>query len=185
MSLMLQRILFICLAVSTAGVMQVLWLQSAASRRFTAPVDHGARLRGRRLFGDNKTWRGFLGMVPACALAFGAWSLAFSELWGLSLPAYVGLGAACGLGFMAGELPNSFVKRQLDIPPGQAPERPLWRRIGWLVDRFDSLVGGLLALSLLVPMPPQIWLGCLLVGPIVHASLSWALYKVGVKKRAA
>lgn len=166
-------------------MIQVLWLQSPLSQRFTGPVDLGTRLRGRRLFGDNKTWRGFVGMVPASALSFAGWSLAFSELWDLSLLGYLGLGAACGLGFMAGELPNSFVKRQLDIAPGEPPQSPLWRKVGWVVDRFDSLIGGLLALSVLVPMTPWIWLGCLLVGPAVHASLSYALYKTGVKKRAA
>jgi hypothetical protein len=30
-----------------------------------------------------------------------------------------GLGVCAGFGFMAGELPNSFVKRQLGIRPGE------------------------------------------------------------------
>jgi hypothetical protein len=178
------RIAFVCLAVTTAGVLQVLWLRSPASRRFLQPVDFGRTLRGRRLFGDNKAWRGFLGMVPASAVAFPAWALVLDP-WDLSLPGYAGLGALCGLGFMAAELPNSFVKRQLDVPPGEAPERPLWRRVGWVVDRFDSLLGGLAAIACVVPMSAAVWLGCLLVGPGVHASLSWALYKAGVKRRAA
>jgi CDP-2,3-bis-(O-geranylgeranyl)-sn-glycerol synthase len=181
----LSRILFICVAVTVAGVVQVIWLRSAASRRFLAPVDLGMTVRGRRLFGDNKTWRGFLGMVPACALTFAVGSWVFPGLWDLSTWGYLGLGASCGLGFMAGELPNSFVKRQLDVPPGEAPKHPLWRRVGWLVDRFDSLVGGLLAITLVVPMTVSTWLGCLLVGPGVHAALSFALHKAGVKKRAA
>jgi CDP-2,3-bis-(O-geranylgeranyl)-sn-glycerol synthase len=180
----LTRIALVCAAVTTAGIVQVLWLRSRASQRFTAPVDGGRTFRGRRLFGDNKTWRGFLGMVPACAVAFAVWSFVFDG-WGLSLPAYAGLGAFCGLGFMAGELPNSFVKRQLDVAPGEAPKSPFWRAVGWVVDRFDSLVGGLLALTLVVPMSLTVWLGCLVVGPGVHASLSFALYKLGVKRRAA
>lgn len=183
------RIAFICLAVTTAGVLQVLWLRSPASRRFGQPVDFGWTLRGRRLFGDNKTWRGFLGMVPACALAFPAWALLLGaglpRPWDLSLLGYAGLGAACGLGFMAAELPNSLVKRQLDVLPGEAPQSPLWRRVGYAVDRLDSLVGGLLAVACVVPMSPGVWLGCLVVGPGVHASLSYALYKAGVKRRAA
>jgi hypothetical protein len=178
------RIALVCLAVTTAGVIQVLWLRSRVSRRFGQPVDMGLTLRGRRLFGDNKTWRGFLGMVPGCAVAFPAWALLF-DAWELSLLGYAGLGAVCGLGFMAGELPNSFVKRQLDIPPGEAPKSPLWRGVGWVVDRFDSLVGGLLAMSCVVPMSAAVWVGCLVVGPGVHASLSYALYKAGVKRRAA
>ena len=52
---------------------------------------------------------------------------------------YAALGAWAGLGFMLGELPNSFVKRQLDVAPGQAPRGRAAR--GRLVrrrsDRFD------------------------------------------------
>ena len=35
------RIAFVCMAVTTAGVAQVLWLRSPASRRFGQPVDFG------------------------------------------------------------------------------------------------------------------------------------------------
>jgi CDP-2,3-bis-(O-geranylgeranyl)-sn-glycerol synthase len=178
------RILFVCFAVTSAGVLQVLWLRSRTSLRFAVPVDGGRTFRGRRLFGDNKTWRGFLGMIAACALCFPVWSWVFPGLWTLPPFGYTGLGAACGLGFMAGELPNSFVKRQLGVPPGKAPKHPVWRGVGWCVDRFDSLIGGLLAIALVVPMSRAVWLGCLVVGPGVHATLSWALYKAGVKKRA-
>lgn len=178
------RVLFICSAVTTAGVAQVFWLKSALSRRFMSPVDFGLHLRGQRVFGDNKTWRGFIGMIPACALSFAAWSFAFPHLWQVQPLGYLGLGAACGLGFMAGELPNSFIKRQLDVAPGQPPKHAFWRRIAWIVDRFDSLIGGLLAITALVPMNLSVWIGCLIVGPAVHASLSYALFKAGVKKRA-
>lgn len=176
------RIAFICLAVTSAGVMQVLWLKHPISRRFGQPLDFGRTLRGRRLFGDNKTWRGFLGMLPACAAAFTFWALVLPAPWDLPLLGYTWLGAVCGLGFMAGELPNSFVKRQLDIPPGCTPTHPLWRRISWLVDRLDSLVGGLGAMACVVPLSAAVWLGCLAVGPAVHASLSRALNGAAAKR---
>src|SRR3954452_8027367 len=32
------------------------------------PIDNGAAFRGRRLFGDNKTWRGVVCMVAGCIL---------------------------------------------------------------------------------------------------------------------
>ena len=81
----------------------------------------GRKLRGRRLFGDNKTWRGVLhdrgpdarGDRPAPAGPGTAHGLA--EIRDAP-PALVG--ALLGLGVFGGELPNSFLKRQLDIPPG-------------------------------------------------------------------
>ena len=84
---------------------------------------------------------------------------------------------------MIGELPNSFIKRQLGIAPGEAADGPWSRRLFAVVDRLDSAVGGLLLVSLLVPLPWQTWLLMLLIGPIVHALFSVLLYALGVKKR--
>ena len=65
-------------------------------------------------------------MVPAAAGAFALLAVLVADrgvagLWNLSASSYAVLGAWPRLGFMAGELPNSFIKRQLDIPPGGAP----------------------------------------------------------------
>src|SRR5207253_1935454 len=98
------------------------WLGWQVSSRLSIPLDGGARIRGRRVLGENKTVRGFVVMIPAAAIAFAAlFALvsAFSPavasaLWQLPTVGYLQLGAWAGLGFMLGELPNSFVKRQLD-----------------------------------------------------------------------
>ena len=178
---------FLMLSLSAAGVCQVLWLRTVVSQRFSQPVDLGLTLRGRRLFGDNKTLRGFVVMVPATALAMVFFSQAAGPdrgLWPMSAGAYALLGLAAGLGFMLGELPNSALKRQLDIGPGQAPSQRWLRALCLLLDRTDSILGSLLAVSLVVPMSWQIWLGCLLLGPGIHAVFSFALYRLGVKGRA-
>ena len=119
--------LFLIAAFVLAGVAQTAWLGSRTSRRFAVPLDGARTFRGRRIFGDNKTARGFLVMVPATGAAF--WLLArlietrgplAHGLWPLTLAGYWWLGVAAGFGFMLGELPNSFLKRQLGIPPGEA-----------------------------------------------------------------
>ena len=176
--------LFLTVSTTTAGVAQVLWLRAPVSRRFEQPVDFGFKVRGRRLFGENKTLRGFVVMVPATALAFCAWSSVWSGLWPLSRLGFAGLGLVAGLGFMLGELPNSALKRQLDVPPGQAPRHPLWKLLSALLDRVDSLLGSLLSMQLFVSVPARSWLLCLLLGPAIHALFSLALYRLGVKGRA-
>lgn len=177
--------LFLCLCMTTAGVAQVLWLRIAASQRFLQPVDGGATLRGRRLFGDNKTLRGFVVMVPVSGLAFAVFSRLFATgLWDVSLPGWVGLGLLAGFGFMAGELPNSFLKRQADVPPGEAPENPILAMVSLVLDRTDSLLGALILLWLVVPLPALAAVLCLVIGVGVHALFSWLLYKLGVKRRA-
>lgn len=186
----LSATLFLIASLVLAGVCQVLWLRSDASARFTQRVDLGRTLRGRPLFGENKTVRGFMVMVPATGASFVLVSqlaelLGWCEgLWSLSPLGYAGLGLAAGFGFMAGELPNSMLKRQLDVAPGQAPADRRLALLCLALDRTDSLLGSLFAIWLCVPLPWTVWLACLLIGPGIHATFSFALYKLGVKKRA-
>jgi hypothetical protein len=92
------------------------------------PLDGGASIGGRRVFGDNKTWRGALFMIcgPAlAALALTRWP-AFRD----ALPDDVAdsapllWGGLVGLGVVVGELPNSFLKRRLGIAPGTQRRTP-------------------------------------------------------------
>ena len=183
--------LFIIVGFTCAGGAHVIWLRSSFSRRFAVPIDLGVTLRGHRLFGDNKMWRGFLVIIPAAAASFFVLSQILRGvghsslgLWPLGPAAYAGLGAWTALGFMIGELPNSFAKRQLGVPPGgTAPGRMglLFR----LADRLDSVLGVLIALALVVPVPVDTWAYILLAGPIIHLGFSASLYLVGVKPRVA
>jgi CDP-2,3-bis-(O-geranylgeranyl)-sn-glycerol synthase len=180
--------LFLVAAFSGAGVCQALWLSSARSRRFDVPIDGGRTWRGRRLFGDNKTLRGFVVMVPATAASFAlvaaAWpGAAAGALWPLSLAGYASLGAWAGVGFMAGELPNSFIKRQLDIAPG-APARGRWLHpLFAMIDRCDSVVGAMAFLAGAVPVPLLCWAVVALVGPVLHGCFSAVVFGLGGKAR--
>lgn len=133
-------------------------------------------------------------MVPAAALAFGLLSLLLETffggpaavgLWPLDPLRYTLLGLWTGFFFMAGELPNSFFKRQLDVAPGEAPERPWARVVGFVLDRFDSVIGLLASAAVFVATPWQLWLILLLGGSFVHWLFSVLLYAFGVKKRPA
>lgn len=179
---------FLLVAFTVAGIAQTAWFASPVSRRFTQPLDGGLRFRGRRIFGANKTVRGFVVMLPACAVAFavlGASAPLSLGLWELSPLGYAVLGALAGGGFMAGELPNSFIKRQLDIAPGAAPFGSVATVLHFLVDRLDSGLGMLLVVSLAVPTPWVTWGVVLLVGPVVHWSFSLLMFRLGLKARPA
>jgi len=184
--------LFLVLAMSAAGFVHVAWLRSAASRRLAQPLDGGLTVRGRRLFGANKMLRGFVAMPLAGAAVFallGALREAMpmwlaAGMWPLAPAQYAALGFACGLAFMLAELPNSFVKRQLDVTPGQPPAHPALRAVFFVIDRLDSVLGVLVAASLLVPVQAATWLWVLLLGPCLHAVFSVILHRLGVKARA-
>ena len=185
--------LFLIAAFILAGLLHSVWLASEASRNFSYPIDGGRRFRGRRVFGDNKMVRGFIVMTPAAGLSF--WALATlldtlspalrASLWPLSNGELALLGAWAGLGFMLGELPNSFVKRQLDIAPGAPASRGVGGVVGFVADRVDSIIGMLLAISVVTYTPWQTWVYVLTLGPAIHLCFSVLLYRLGVKARAA
>ena len=169
-------------ALSAAGAAHVLWLKSPWARRFTQPLDGGATFRGRRILGANKQVRGLVMMPLASAASFALLGALFPP-WDLSPAAYAGLGFACGLAFMLAELPNSFLKRQLDVAPGEAPPRGWRRALCLTLDRCDSTLGVLLVLSLLVPTAPATWLWALALGVASHAAFSAWLYRERLKAR--
>lgn len=182
--------LFLLAAFTMAGVAQTAWFAAPVSRGFALPLDGGLRLRDRRVFGGNKTIRGFVVMVPATAGAFALLALMLTNrpaagLWNLPTPGYALLGAWAAVGFMAGELPNSFIKRQLDISPGESPRSLTWTVVQFIGDRLDSGIGMLAAVSLAVPTPALTWLYVLLLGPAIHWSFSFVLFRLGLKRRAA
>jgi len=86
------------------------------------PLEGGRTFRGRRIFGANKTWRGAMAMFLGVLLATAALS-ALPAYWH-RLPEDVArhspwiIGTLLGLGVVLGELPNSFIKRQIGIAEG-------------------------------------------------------------------
>ncbi|MBN2381658.1 CDP-archaeol synthase [bacterium] len=121
------------------------------------PLDGGAKVRDKPLFGANKTWRGlFVSVVGTVIFAY-VHRLLFdmsSFFHGITIvnytvvsPLHVGL--ALGVGMILGELPNSLLKRQIGIGAGQQRSDfigVLFR----LYDQLDLLVGAWL-LMMLVP----------------------------------
>lgn len=184
--------ILIVMAFIISGVLHVLWLRHPASLPLNIPLDAGRRFRGRRLLGDNKTLRGLVVIVPATGLSFLIIALLrpilptwFSEgIWQLSPGYYAIIGILAGAGFMLGELPNSFIKRQCDISPGGTPRRFILRALTSVTDRIDSVLGVLLMISILVPVPWHTWVYSLLLGPGVHSLFSIWLFRVKIKTRA-
>jgi hypothetical protein len=185
--------IFLIAAMSVAGTANVFWLWHPRSKEFDIPIDGGRTFRGRRILGDNKKFRGFIVMVPFSGIAFCALSLlrpalpewAQDSLWPLSGGQYALLGIWGGFAFMLGELPNSFVKRQLGIPPGEAPSTYWSRLVFYVVDRTDSILALLIALSLVVPVSPATWVYVLVAGSVVHLGFSAMLYALNIKNRLA
>lgn len=182
---------FVVLALALAGVAHVAWLRSRWSRRFALPLDGAATWRGQRLFGANKTWRGLMVMPLAAALGFGLaaqfrtylpiWLA--NGIWNAPVSRLALAGLLCGLAFMLAELPNSLLKRQMGIAPGQAPQQPLLRTWCLVIDRIDSTLGALIVLSLMLPLPAMTWFWVPLFGISLHWTFSYAMYLLKLKSR--
>lgn len=115
-------------------------------------MDGGQSYRGKRIFGDHKTWRGLIsgivmaiitlwvqqymvGHVPSIAAAT-------TEVGYEHLPTII-VGALFGLGALGGDAIESFFKRQRNVAPGK----------GWFpFDQIDYIVGGAIATA------PFVWL---------------------------
>ncbi len=146
--------IFLMTAFVIAGFVQSYWLRSEWSKRFRYPIDGGRTFRGHRIFGDNKTWRGFVAIVPSVSLAFVAVRLFFlllgdlgAAMWPHAVVGYALLGLVAGTGFMIGELPNSLSNDSLAFLPANDRLTPrhngyaLWST-GWirfLAECFSSL----------------------------------------------
>jgi hypothetical protein len=182
---------FVVLVLAMAGVAHVAWLRCPWSRRFALPLDGAATWRGHRLFGANKTWRGLMVLPLATALGFGlgaqfradlpAWLAA--GIWTGPVSQLALAGLLCGLAFMLAELPNSLLKRQMGIAPGQTAHHRLLRAWCLVIDRIDSTLGALIALSLMLPLPPMAWLWVPLFGVSLHWAFSYAMYLLKLKSR--
>jgi CDP-2,3-bis-(O-geranylgeranyl)-sn-glycerol synthase len=176
--------LLVFVAVLGAPVVHAPVLALDLFKKLKRPLDGGATIGSRRVLGDNKTWRGALFMVagPAlAALALTRWP-AFRD----ALPDAVAdsppllWGALVGLGVVVGELPNSFLKRRLDIAPGTQ------RRTGGgialiALDQADLVPGVWLCLAPIYVLPLLTGLVAIVAVSAAHLLVNVIGYAIGAR----
>ena len=171
------------------GLFQTWFLKHPVSERFSAPIDRGARVWGEPLFGPNKTWRGFVVLIPVVTALFGVQGLLigqnFEGIWPLTHAQWLVLGFFSVFAYSLGELPNSFIKRRLGIAAGQSPQSVIGAKVALVVDQLDSIVAALAIIGLLVPTDGFFWIWSVTIGGILHYGFNILLYAIGLKSRAA
>ena len=188
MTLLLQ-LLWLALPLIASGLVHlaVLKLDLLPSLR-RLPLDGGVNFRGKRLFGANKTWRGAVVTIGTTTLA--AWALAQLSACCWSLPTLVPFaethpvawGLLLGTGYIVGELPNSFAKRQLGIAPGAAGQGTAGR-VFWVVDQLDSLAGMLLFIAPVWRPSLALLAAVILLMLVAHPIGAWVMVLCGLKDR--
>lgn len=145
---MLKDLLFVIWIFIPAGIANmtpVLAAHIPAIRHLDMPLDGGRSFRGRRIFGEHKTWRGLLTGMLAATIVLALMQLLAAHIgWfaglgnGLDITALPALlvGPLFGLGVLGGDAIKSFFKRQVGIRPGHS----------WFpFDQIDYIVGAVLA----------------------------------------
>lgn len=191
---MLAKILYLILPIVLGGLCNMIFVKSPLLAGLKVPLDGGRNWRdGKRWFGDNKTVKGFIGMIVFTALWFGVFHhlAQVSELahaWSLipyrsfSAAAALGYGALWGFGYVLAELPNSFIKRRFDIAPGkisQGAARPVFT----FFDQADSVLGCSLAMLVFYAPPWPLLLAITAVAVAVHFAMNFLLYALGLKSQ--
>jgi CDP-2,3-bis-(O-geranylgeranyl)-sn-glycerol synthase len=170
MDYLLNAFLFF-LPAGVANACPVLATRIPWIRRFNNPMDFGKHYKGKRVFGPNKTWRGFIfGTVMG-----GVTSLLISyffipnsaDAWYTFL-----VGASLGAGALTGDALESFFKRQRGVPAGKS----------WFpFDQIDYIIGGLLFVYPLTLIPIILMIGILILYFGLHLLFSYIGYLLKFK----
>lgn len=141
-------------------------------KHWKTPMDFGLKLGGKRLLGNNKTWRGVLTgstIAGITALLVSQW--AHYDISGL---ATFGLGFLMGFGALFGDAVESAIKRQRGIPAGHS----------WFpFDQIDYILGGLLFLAPVTTMTLGTMAFILIVYFGLHLITAYLAYLLGLKER--
>jgi hypothetical protein len=158
------------------------WLHS-----LTRPIDAGKTLRGERLFGANKTYRGVIAVALGTAVGVGLQDVFHHfrgthsfELLNYGSPATLGFGLAMGAAAMLSELPNSLLKRQLRIVPGAAG-RGVLGVVFYVLDQIDMLLGIWVVVGFAVPITAMRLLWSVVFLFIAHQVLTVVGYGLGMR----
>ncbi|HLY37115.1 MAG TPA: CDP-archaeol synthase [Candidatus Binatia bacterium] len=183
------QVLWLALPVILGGLVHVAVIKLAVLPGLARlPLDGGLTVRGRRLLGDNKTVRGAVAMIGATAafvalqaalVARAGWARTLSLVDFRTVPPLV-WGLVLGGGYVVGELPNSFVKRQLDVPPGGRAAGAL-APVFWLFDEVDSLAGVLLCMPAVWTPPVHVALLLAAVALVVHPAVDLLMMALHLK----
>jgi CDP-2,3-bis-(O-geranylgeranyl)-sn-glycerol synthase len=129
------------------------------------PIDFGLTLRGRRLFGDHKTIRGFLlAIITGAFLGFVQYLIKDVNFFNsisyidYTLGISILVGAVFGFAALFGDALKSVIKRQFDILPGKSfiP-----------FDQLDYIIGIIIFSFFFKPITWQMALALILIIPFV------------------
>lgn len=151
------------------------------SQWLAKPLDFGKHIRGKRIFGDHKTFRGMLSGILVAEIFINFQKFLYTHnAWIRKISMHIDyqhiniwlLGLLFAVGALGFDAIKSFFKRQLNIASGKS----------WFpFDQIDYIVGGLLLSSIVVDLPhiSYYWIG--LIWFLIHPVSTFFGWLMGLK----
>ena len=170
------NLLWLALSLFLAGVIEAFLWKTTPFQLLNIPIQ-------TQWFGANKKWRGLISLPLAMVV-----SVYVFKLWELGFPALtrqaiafsnfnlIEFGLLMGFIFNLAELPNSFIKRRLDIPPGDESSK-----VFYFIDHMDSTYGVLILWYFYFHFPLHFILTSLIVTPLLFMGATELRKKLGLK----
>jgi len=127
------------------------------------------------VFGENKTWRGFLFVPLVNAFIL----LSFSFLFSFDLESPFLMGLFLGLAYVVSELPNSFLKRRLGIRSGES--HSTYKYLFYIIDKTDSALGVSLLYFMMSGISPKVVVLLFVTCSLTHVLISLLLVRLKLK----
>lgn len=180
----MNEIIFVWWFFSPAGVSNVAAFLSGKLpflKDLSYPADFGAKFRGKRLLGGNKTIRGFIfGILGSIAIVYlqiylyqefeavrQAIRLDYTQINPILF------GTLSGFGALFGDSVKSFFKRQVGVPPGRS----------WIpFDQIDYIIGGIVFTSLYIQLTTYEYLALFVMWFVIHPTTTFLGYITGLKE---
>lgn len=170
------NITWLGLGLFAAGILEAFLWKTSLFQPLNKPIQ-------RQWFGANKRWRGLVSLPLTGALSTCLFHYFEGHLFSQTAPLILFSNFDCleygllvGFIFNLAELPNSFIKRRLNIPPGDESRKSVF-----IIDHMDSTYGVLMLWYFYFNFPAHlIWTG-LFVFPALFMGATVIRKSLGLK----
>jgi len=182
------------LPVILAGICNMIVVKQKWFKDRAKPIDKESLWKdNKRIFGNNKTWLGFFTMIMCSTITHIIWgwicglSIQLHELNQLyifnknTISYNIIVGSLMGFAYMICELPNSFIKRRLNIADGHT-ESGLKGKLFFIIDQIDSMIGIGVVVVIVSKISLLQYIGYIILGGITHITVNFILYKFKIRR---
>lgn len=170
------NILWLGIGLFIAGVFEAFLWKTKPFEWVNVPIQ-------TQWFGANKRWRGLISLPLTCVASTFLLQLIEPQLFSVIGPHiqlsdfnFIEYGLLVGFVFNLSELPNSFVKRRLQIPPGDENNK-----FFYVIDHIDSTYGVLILWFFYFHFSLHLVLTGAIITPLLFMGATWVRRQLGLK----